>query len=277
MYPAVVGGAAVLAAVAVRRDVPALAILPGVQALAILVAAGLERAWPFRRDWLGSRGDVRTDLAHLVFSTGAVFALRWLAVAAVVALAGTRALAVAAWPNSWPLAAQVALVLGLQGLVEYGLHRAFHVVPVLWRFHAVHHSAPRVYWLNQWRLHPFEGLVDGLAIAPAAILGAPAPVLVVFAAMHGAHLVLQHANIDLRLGALGQIVSMSEAHRWHHSPVMAESNGNYGGFLLIWDLLFGTHVAPAGRVAPDDAGLGRPFPTGYLAQLAAPFRRGSES
>ena len=85
---------------------------------------------------------------------------------------------------------------------------------------------------------------------------------------------LQHANIDVRLGPLNRIFSMAEPHRWHHSRTLAEANSNYGSNLIVWDLVFGTFFLPSDREAPREIGIADlpRFPTGYLAQLATPFR-----
>jgi ornithine lipid hydroxylase len=100
-------------------------------------------------------------------------------------------------------------------------------------------------------------------------------VLLLFATFSGAHMLMQHANVDVRLGPLNWIFSMNEVHRWHHSRIIAEQNANYGGVLLVWDVIFGTRFHPADREPPVDVGLHglRDFPTGYLEQLASPFRR----
>jgi sterol desaturase/sphingolipid hydroxylase (fatty acid hydroxylase superfamily) len=115
---------------------------------------------------------------------------------------------------------------------------------------------------------------DGLTFLPLLLLGTPERALLVFTALAGMHLTLQHANIDLRIGPLNWIVSLSELHRWHHSRERAEADANYGGTLLLWDVVFGTRVLPRDREPPADTGLtGYPaYPTGYLAQLASPFR-----
>jgi sterol desaturase/sphingolipid hydroxylase (fatty acid hydroxylase superfamily) len=67
---------------------------------------------------------------------------------------------------------------------------------------------------------------------------------------------------------------MAELHRWHHSKNVAEANRNYGGNLILWDVLFGTRFLPPDREPPADVGIGDmpAFPHGLLAQLAVPFR-----
>jgi hypothetical protein len=55
---------------------------------------------------------------------------------------------------------------------------------------------------------------------------------------------------------------------------MQEANHNYGGNLILWDVVFGTRYLPADREPPEAIGMESlpRFPTGYWANLAAPFR-----
>jgi len=61
---------------------------------------------------------------------------------------------------------------------------------------------------------------------------------------------------------------------------MHESNHNYGGNLIVWDVLFGTHWLPEDRDPPEDRDspeeIGMEslpqFPMGFWANLTAPFR-----
>jgi sterol desaturase/sphingolipid hydroxylase (fatty acid hydroxylase superfamily) len=275
LYVLLVVGAGWAMVVALDRGYPSFWAVAAIQTAAVILAIGLEYALPFRPAWLHSHGDLRTDIAHLAITSNVVAAVRWAFTAGFVALVGlVGPTGFTAWPTAWPLWTQVALITVIQGFFGYWVHRAHHRLPLLWRLHAVHHSAPRVYWLNQNRVHPFESLLDGLTLLPLLALGAPERAMLVFTAFSGMHLTLQHANIDLRVGPLNWIVSLSEPHRWHHSRERGEADANYGGVLLIWDIVFGTRFLPGDREPPADPGItGYPgYPTGYLGQIASPFR-----
>ena len=49
-------------------------------------------------------------------------------------------------------------------LVQYWTHRAYHEIPFLWRFHAVHHSAEYMDWMAGSRLHMFELIFTRVSI-----------------------------------------------------------------------------------------------------------------
>lgn len=81
-----------------------------------------------------------------------------------------------------------------------------------------------------------------------------------------------HANVRFRLGPLRWLFSTPEFHHWHHAAEPQAINKNYAGRLPLLDLLFGTLHMPRGR-RPGAYGIGDPVPSGYLRQMAHPFRR----
>jgi len=239
----------------------------------------LERLVPYDPEWSHSKGDLGLDVAW--FTTNSVLNRLLEPPALAAAVAGGAWLSaragLALWPTAWPLLAQLALGLVVAEWVEYWVHRFMHESAFLWRFHALHHSAPRLYWLNAVRFHPVDTLALGIGkLLPLALLGAPASVFAlvnVFSAVHGS---VKHANIPARIGPLNWVFSMAELHRWHHSPLIEEANHNYGGNLILWDVVFRTRYLPADRIPPSNVGLGEMpgyprFPMDYLGQLLAPL------
>jgi sterol desaturase/sphingolipid hydroxylase (fatty acid hydroxylase superfamily) len=275
-FPVVTGAALVLAIGLMNRGIDPIVAFVSAQIPAFLAVIGLERLAPYHSDWNRNHQDISVDVRHLitVTLTGA-FAepvLRWIAVMLATWLLGDFALGV--WPSGWPLVLQLALALVIGELGQYWAHRLGHEVDWLWRFHALHHSAPRLYWLNAARFHPVDILIGNAAyLIPLVALGAGRDVLalwILFAAIHG---VFQHCNVPVRIGPLNWIFSMAELHRWHHSRLVDESNTNYGQNLIVWDVVFGTRFLPADRQPPLDIGLaGLPaFPTTFLAQELSPL------
>lgn len=245
-----------------------------------VVIAILERLVPYEREWLHSKADLAVDSAW--FATNGVLN-RLLEPPLLAVAVGTSAwlagrVGATLWPVGWPLGAQLPLALLTAEWFEYWVHRLMHENAFLWRFHALHHSAPRLYWLNAVRFHPLDTLLLSVGkLLPLAILGAPPGVLAlvnVFSAVHGS---LKHANVPARIGPLNWVFSMAELHRWHHSPNPEEANNNYGGNLIVWDTLFGTRFLPQDRRPPAEVGLAAAewYPSGYWAQWVAPFRRRS--
>jgi sterol desaturase/sphingolipid hydroxylase (fatty acid hydroxylase superfamily) len=159
---------------------------------------------------------------------------------------------------------------------DYWGHRAMHHFDVLWRLHATHHSAQRLYFLNGLRAHPGEiafrfGI---LGVLPLALLGVGETVLVLTTVAALAADVYQHANIAFRLGPLSWLYSIGDAHRWHHSRERVEADSNYGNVYLFWDAVFGTRHLPADRQPPTEVGIEGfdAFPRRFFAQWLSPFR-----
>ncbi|MCP5058017.1 MAG: sterol desaturase family protein [bacterium] len=267
-------GAAILA---IHRGID-----PNLATLGLIVAgyawiAVAEQLWPLHRSWLRSRGDLRTDIGLAITNGllgGMLSPMLWAAIA-VAAAALSDAVGSGLWPSDWPLVAQLIPALFIAEFVEYSFHRIWHEVPWLWPIHATHHSAPRLYWLNAARFHPIDLFAVGtLKMVPLAILGAGLPIFALmnlFSAIHGAY---QHSNLPVRIGPLNWIFSMAELHRWHHSKNIEEANTNYGGNLILWDVILGTRFLPDDRDPPEAIGIGDlpGFPMGFWANLASPFR-----
>lgn len=263
--------------VLVGRGVDANAASLVVIGVSYALIAVSERLLPWQRSWLHSQGDLRTDIGLFVTNglVGGVLSPLLLVAVAEFGAALSARVGAGLWPTQWPLLAQLPLALVIAELVEYSFHRMMHEVPWLWRFHATHHSAPRLYWLNAARFHPVDlFLVGTVKVVPLALLGATLPLFALvnlFSAIHGAY---QHANLPVRLGPLNWIFSMTELHRWHHSRHVHEANHNYGGNLAVWDVVFGTRWLPDDRDPPEDIGIDDlpGFPMGFWANLASPFR-----
>jgi sterol desaturase/sphingolipid hydroxylase (fatty acid hydroxylase superfamily) len=176
-----------------------------------------------------------------------------------------------------PLGVDRRRPLGLDA-VSYLWHRLNHSVPLLWRFHRVHHADASFSVTTALRFHPGE-LVLSIPIRLAAIvaLGVPPQAVLVFEVVFGAANVLEHGNFDLprRLeGAVQRVFVTPALHRVHHIAEWHVLDSNFGTVFSIWDRIGRTLRAgdPARRVVtglPDRAGLG---PPALAESLLLPFR-----
>lgn len=239
--------------------------------LAVAIAV-LERIAPFEQAWLQDDGQAFVDIAHTLLNKGIaqviIVFVTFVGIAELLP-AGRETL----WPSGWPLAAQTALALVIAEFGLYWKHRLAHEWPWLWRFHAVHHSATRLWFLNTGRFHLVD-TVTGLLVAMPIILalGAPKDVLVMVSAITAIIGILTHCNIEVRCGILNYIFNTPDLHRWHHSKIIAEGNKNYGENLMLFDQIFGTFFLPARR-PPRDIGISHPMPQSFVGQVIAPFTR----
>lgn len=261
-----IGMAAVRAAT--ERGVPVVGALVGLQLAMIVIVTALERLTPEHASWNLDRRDLRTDAIHLLVSGVLVSgALRGVIFGLIPSLG--------LWPTRLPTWAQLLLALAIADLGSYLTHVATHKVSWLWPFHAIHHSARRLYWLNSTRMHPVDmASTLVISLAPLALLGAPAPVLALFDAFAITHLVLQHSNVRLRFGPLEHVIAGADFHRWHHSAVREEGEANYASFFSLWDHVFRTFRMAPDRKPPEDVGLydAETMPDGWAAQMRRPIQ-----
>lgn len=237
----------------------------------------LERILPRHPEWNRSHDDLTTDIIYFptnLIVAGSLSAL-WGGLLLFVAIELQEAVGSPVWPSSWWLPVQVGFACVAAEFFAYWGHRWMHETPFLWRFHSIHHSPKRVYWLNAIRAHPGEHVFRGFISAiPLAVLGAPPEVLAYWMVLSRVGGLYQHANIDFALGPFAWIFSMGELHRWHHSAIREEADHNYGDTFIFWDTVFGTRYLPRGEEAPLEVGIGglETFPTGWWQQQLAPFR-----
>ena len=142
---------------------------------------------------------------------------------------------------SWPRSAWAwVLVFLLDDFAYYWMHRASHVVNVLWAGHVVHHSSEEFNLTVALRQSSLHGLMSWLFYLPIALLGVP---LSMWLVCHALNLVYQfwiHTREVNRLGPLEWVLNTPSHHRVHHGINPEYQDKNFAGTLIIWDRLFGT-------------------------------------
>jgi len=249
-----------------------------------LIAAGLmfapiERFWPHNRDQRLFRTEWREDLFYYLLSSMLVQVFTYLALAPssiinanTVSLAGIRA-AIGGQP--WVL--QFVEAMLLTDFVQYWFHRAFHRVPFLWGFHAVHHSAKAMDWLAGARMHFVEIiLLRSVTSLPLLTFGFLPSVMQAYVALVYIYSGLVHANLKGDFDRFGHFMVTPRFHHWHHGLEAEAVDVNFAIHFPLWDKLFGTFHLPAGRW-PQGYGIPEKMPRGYWRQLAYPFVRSQKA
>ncbi len=165
-------------------------------------------------------------------------------------------------------------------LAIWAQHLITHKIPLLWRFHRVHHADRDIDVTTAIRFHPVEIAFSMLLkIALVYLLGPPALGIILFEIILNGTAMFNHANIRLPLwldAILRRVLVTPDMHRVHHSDLRAEHDSNYGFALSIWDRMFGTYIAQPGA-GHDGMTVGlewqdtRPEKLGWSLWL--PFRR----
>jgi sterol desaturase/sphingolipid hydroxylase (fatty acid hydroxylase superfamily) len=171
-----------------------------------------------------------------------------------------------------PLAAQGIIFLIGEDFIMYWSHRWFHGEPLLWKYHAVHHSSEELDWISAARFHPIN-LFLGSVLADVVMLfaGISPNVFVVLGPLTIAHSAFVHANLDWTLGPFKYVIAGPVFHRWHHTAAERGGEKNFASTFPILDVMFGTFYMPAGQL-PDHYGIDdRTFPQTFGSQLVHPF------
>ena len=142
-------------------------------------------------------------------------------------------------------ASNILLSVILLDFIAYGVHRLYHYVPFLWRFHRAHHSDLDIDATTSVRFHLGEVLVTsgirglsvlGLGISPVGLLLSDTITFSAALFSHGNLRLPKSVEPTLRLAIV------TPAMHWiHHSRSPAEHNTNLGAVFSGWDRLFGTY------------------------------------
>lgn len=124
-------------------------------------------------------------------------------------------------------------VLGflLMDLSFYYWHLANHKVPLLWRFHNVHHIDPDLDVSTAVRFHFGEVLLStGFRAVQVVLIGVSPLVYLIYELVFQSNTLFHHSNLRVPL-------RVERMHGIHHSEVMGETNSNYSVVFPWWDRL----------------------------------------
>jgi sterol desaturase/sphingolipid hydroxylase (fatty acid hydroxylase superfamily) len=145
---------------------------------------------------------------------------------------------------------EMGLAIVALDFIIYWQHQVFHAVPILWRFHMMHHSDLDLDVSSGVRFHPVEIVISTMVkVVSVLALGAAPLAVVLFEIVLNGTSLFNHSNVRMPVGldrALRWVVVTPDMHRIHHSTDPRETNSNYGFNVPWWDRLFGTYrVEPA--------------------------------
>lgn len=171
-------------------------------AVLIVTLCVLERWMPHEIEWTKPDGQNWANILHTLSSKGtSQLFLQFGGIIQLTQLVEEPAPGI--WPRDWPLAAQVLLGVLLAELLLYWVHRLGHEWPLLWRFHAVHHSVTKLWIVNTGRFHFVDSLYKIVpSVALLFALGAPVTVVIWLSAITGFIGMLTHCNVEMRFGPL---------------------------------------------------------------------------
>lgn len=237
----------------------------------IAVSFMAEQIAPYCTNWNRSRGDRLRDALHAIVNEASVAVSLFMLPALTMLLSFEGV-----WPDHWPLIGQLGIAILVADVGITLAHFASHRFETLWRLHAPHHSVKRMYGFNGLMKHPLhQGIELTAGSIPLVLLGMPVEVAALLSLAVATQLLLQHSNVDMKIGSLRFMWAVAPVHRFHHLNKAGEGDVNFGLFLTVWDHLLGTAYYDEKRTFnSDDLGIeDQPnYPVDYLSQLAKPFR-----
>lgn len=157
--------------------------------------------------------------------------------------------------NLWPAVTGHALISFVLYLVvldffDYWYHRGEHQFHWWWGLHSLHHSQQNMNLWSDNRNHLLDDFLRDIYMGLfALVIGVPPGQYVLLVAASRMLQSLQHANVRIHFGALGERILVSPRyHRLHHAiGIGHESHGkgtlgghNFAVLFPVWDILFGT-------------------------------------
>ncbi|RIL08020.1 MAG: fatty acid hydroxylase [Proteobacteria bacterium] len=243
-------------------------------AAAIAIGLAMERWRPHARlrpAWRTNLGLWAVDSVAMATVCGAC---GWI----VAAWAASAGLGLLTWAGAGTALAVGVGVLGLDA-VSYAWHRANHRLPLLWRFHQVHHGDESFHVTTALRFHPGELLLAlPVRLAAIVLLGVPPAGVLVFESIFGVANLLEHGNFDLprRVEPMVRRLFVTPSlHRGHHASDWRELDTNFGTVFSFWDRVAGTFraSAPDRRVTTGLPDRSTRDATTLSAWLVLPFER----
>jgi len=186
------------------------------------------------------------------------------------------------WTNAGVIFTIIISFLVLDFFGGWLVHMTEHKVPLLWRFHVIHHADNNIDASSGLRHHPIESLLRGVFIFMGiALSGAPMYAVMIFQTILVFDTAFTHANIKLPNwldNTMSYIFVSPNMHKVHHHWKQPYTDSNYGAVLSIWDRMLGTFKT----LAPSSIryGLDRYYPNekdeDFLHLMKSPFEKMEE-
>jgi sterol desaturase/sphingolipid hydroxylase (fatty acid hydroxylase superfamily) len=168
-----------------------------------------------------------------------------------------------------PMWSQFVLGFLLLDLSFYYWHVLNHRIPLLWRFHNVHHIDPELDVSTGFRFHFGEVVFSTVfRLVQVSMIGPNFTTFAAYEVVFQANTLFHHSNLRLPIRLerlLNRILVTPRMHGIHHSQVRIETNSNFGVVFPWWDRLHSTiglnipqskiEIGIPGYIRPDDNNL----------------------
>jgi sterol desaturase/sphingolipid hydroxylase (fatty acid hydroxylase superfamily) len=176
-----------------------------------------------------------------------------------------------------PVPFQFVLSFLFMDVTFYWWHVANHRIPLLWRFHNVHHIDPDLDASTAFRFHFGEvALSTGFRVLQIAAIGLPLWMFLTYELVFQANTVFHHSNVRLPIRLerlLNMVLVTPRMHGIHHSQVKDETNSNYSVVFSWWDRVYRTIRLniPQSEIVIGVPGYSQPSDNRLWTALILPF------
>jgi sterol desaturase/sphingolipid hydroxylase (fatty acid hydroxylase superfamily) len=176
-----------------------------------------------------------------------------------------------------PIYIQIFCALIISDFVQYWIHRIFHIVKPLWKFHKIHHSIKSLDWLAGSRLHLLDIFIVRLSVfAMVTFLNLDPVAFNGYVIVLAFQTVFIHSNINFDIHWLNYFIVLPKFHHWHHNDRPISYDKNFCVHFPVWDHLFRTFYLP--KEWPSEYGIEEDqYPDSYLGQFIYPFKSEDQS
>jgi sterol desaturase/sphingolipid hydroxylase (fatty acid hydroxylase superfamily) len=239
-----------------------------------LIFSPIEVLWPAYRDQSVFRSEWLTDIVYFLSTHLPIQITTFLILLPATQLSSILSIPVLTNAvGHLPLIVQFFLAVLVADLAEYFIHRAFHKIPFMWRFHAIHHSSKALDWIAGSRSH----LVDDVAVRAFILIPMMCvfshDMLVAYLFFVNIHATWAHCNFGPTIRWLEPFLIQPRYHHWHHTSQKEAIDKNFAIHFPWIDRIFGTHYLPEDKW-PDSYGLhNEKIPPGFWGQAFYPLTR----
>lgn len=185
-------------------------------------------------------GLANAAIASVLFAAATLFVTEWARVRGVGVLHAIEV----------PPGVRLVLAIVVFDMWQYVWHRLNHRVPVLWRFHAVHHADRDLDATTALRFHTVEILLSSVArLVILPVLGLTIGEVLVYETILLPVILFHHSNVRVPASldrCLRWLIVTPWMHWVHHSDHQPETDSNYSSVFSVWDRVFGSF-----RLRPD--------------------------
>lgn len=143
-----------------------------------------------------------------------------------------------------PKLLETLLAVALMDYTLYLWHVLTHRMPILWRFHLVHHVDLDLDASTAIRFHFGELLISVLwRAAQIRLIGVSPTSFAAWQLFVFPSILFQHSNVRLSPDLeekLSRFIVTPRLHGIHHSDVQSETDSNWSSGLTVWDRIHGT-------------------------------------